>query len=101
MGTDMNTYQHRIQQTQQLPDHSTLEYLALGLLADAGQVAGRTQKAVRECGGIVDADTFVDLQRNLGDVLVGVAALATHLGVSMNSLAQTSLDRLEGVDGGY
>jgi NTP pyrophosphatase (non-canonical NTP hydrolase) len=71
-----------------------LTYPALGLLSEAGEVAGKIKKVIRDNGGIIDEAKKADIAAELGDVLWYVSQISTELGVSLADVAQSNLDKL-------
>ena len=69
-------------------------YPALGLAEEAGEVAGKYAKAVRDNAGIIDEERKKEIVKELGDVLWFVSELATCLGVTLGEVAQKNLDKL-------
>lgn len=67
--------------------------LVLGLVEEAGEVAGKFKKRLR-------GDDFEDftsmITKELGDVLWYLAVLADHLGINMDEIATSNLDKLAG-----
>jgi NTP pyrophosphatase (non-canonical NTP hydrolase) len=75
-------------------------YPALGLASEAGEVADKIKKLIRDENIKFDGNEELhDRQRaeilyELGDVLWYVAALSRDLGVSLNELAHMNLEKL-------
>lgn len=69
-------------------------YPALGLAEEAGEVAGKFAKAIRDNGGVIDEDRKREIVKELGDVCWFVAELCTCLGVSLEDVMQKNLDKL-------
>jgi NTP pyrophosphatase (non-canonical NTP hydrolase) len=89
-------YQKATRQTAIYPDEfqgTPVVYLALGLAGEAGEVAGKVKKIIRDgpSGGGVNA-----LADELGDVLWYVARLADELGFDLSTIAQLNVDKLKG-----
>jgi len=74
-----------------LPTALNDQYLSLGLVGEAGEVASLFAKAVRDSKGLVNQD---NLKKELGDVLWFVAVLAQHYNIDMNDLAIGNINKL-------
>lgn len=74
---------------------SPLLYPVLGLTEEAGEVAGKFAKAVREEGGVITPERFLAVCSELGDVVWFVAEICTCLGVSFSSILEGNLEKLE------
>lgn len=70
-------------------------YPALGLSEEAGEVAGKFAKAIRDCNGKIDSERKEAIIKELGDVCWFVAELATLLDVNLSDVMQGNLDKLE------
>ena len=90
---NMNEYQERAAKTAVYPKDKALEYLALGLVSEAGEVAGKVKKYLRG-----DDVTFGELRDQLeaecGDVIWYLAQLNDLMGVPLGDTAQTNLQKL-------
>ncbi len=69
-------------------------YPTLGLAGEAGEVAEKIKKILRDRSGQIDAAAKAEVSKELGDVLWYVAQLATELGLSLPAIAQENLDKL-------
>jgi NTP pyrophosphatase (non-canonical NTP hydrolase) len=69
-------------------------YPALGLCGEAGEVAEKIKKIVRDKDGFVDATDRAAVAKELGDVLWYVAALCKEFQLDMGEVAQGNLDKL-------
>ena len=93
----MNDYQLEAIKTAKYPTDKALEYCVLGLTSEAGEVAGKLKKYIR------DDDTSLPLSNKrhdelvseLGDVLWYVAMIAKELNVSLNEVALNNISKLE------
>lgn len=89
-------YQGRSRATAVYPAHDpSFVYPALGLAGEAGEVSEKLKKIIRDKGGRLDDESRDALQKELGDVLWYVAQLATELGLSLESIANANLAKLE------
>jgi len=97
---DFNDYQTKSRKTAGYPaiGHSVI-YPTLGLVNEAGEVAGKIKKVFRDKGGEISAETREALKAELGDVLWYIAQVATELGLSLDEIAEYNIaklyDRLE------
>lgn len=91
---DMDIYQKFTRSTAIYPGAgefaiSSLSYTTLGLNGEAGEVAEKVKKFIRD--GELNRD---DLVKELGDVLWYLARLSDDLGVSLNQVAVVNRDKL-------
>ena len=91
---DMDIYQKFTRSTAIYPGAgefsiSSLSYTALGLNGEAGEIAEKVKKFIRD--GELNRD---DLVKELGDVLWYLARLSDDLGVSLNQVAGVNRDKL-------
>lgn len=68
---------------------------ALGLASEAGEVAGKVYKVLRDNGGDLNQETKLALVMELGDVLWNLSQLASDLGVPLGTVAVLNLDKLD------
>lgn len=92
---DLRTYQLRSRETARYPGAGSNHlYPTLGLCGEAGEVADKVKKVMRDRGGVFDAEVRDDLRLELGDVLWYVAQLATELGLDLEDVATANLEKL-------
>ena len=92
---DFQHYQERCRATARYPDAGANPiYPTLGLCGEAGEVADKVKKVLRDRQGNFSSEVIADLQLELGDVLWYVAQLATELGLELEQIAQANLDKL-------
>lgn len=87
-------YQKEAQKTALYPKAYRLLYPTLGLTGEAGELANKVKKVLRDQGGSLTEETLEALVAELGDVLWYVAQVATDLGVSLERVAQQNLAKL-------
>ena len=72
-----------------------VEYCILGLVGEAGELANKFKKVIRDDYGHMTLDKRNDLLSELGDVCWYVARLAHELGYSMETVMQHNMDKLK------
>ncbi len=92
---ELTDYQERSRVTAVYPDAgANLLYPTLGLCGEAGEVAEKIKKMVRDDGGVLSAQRRDALAAELGDVLWYVAQLATEAGLGLDAIAADNLAKL-------
>lgn len=98
MTVDLNEYQEQSQRTAFYPDQGGvggLLYATLGLTGEAGEVANKVKKVLRDQEGHLSSEQATALADELGDVLWYVAAVADELGFSLAGVAGRNLYKLD------
>lgn len=85
----LNEYQERAMRTC-MDESKNLNYMALGLASEAGEVAGKVKKLIRD--GHLDKRAAL---KELGDVMWYVAGCAEQLGYTLEDVARVNLLKLE------
>ena len=88
-------YQKKSRETALYPDvgHNFV-YPTLGLVGEAGEVADKLKKTIRDDGGILTEEKRREVGKELGDVLWYVAQVASEMGLSLNDVAEGNLEKL-------
>lgn len=91
----LEEYQINAQKTALYPEAYRLLYPTLGLVGEAGELANKVKKVLRDHEGHLTPEVREALVLELGDVLWYVAQVATDLGVSLEEVAQRNLAKLQ------
>lgn len=92
----LNEYQDKAKET--LIKHGPaidLAHLALGLNGEAGEVAEKVKKVLRDKGGKYTVADLKAIKDELGDVLWHVALMAEYCGYTLEFVANSNLNKLE------
>ena len=92
---DFNDYQTKSRGTAKYPaiGHAVI-YPTLGLVNEAGEVAGKIKKVFRDKDGELSAEPREALTAELGDVLWYLAQVATELNLSLDEIAEYNITKL-------
>ncbi len=69
-------------------------YPTLGLSGEAGEVADKIKKVLRDQDGKLEDATRTEIEKELGDVLWYIAQIATELGLSLERVAAENIKKL-------
>lgn len=92
---DFNNYQKLAKSTAVFPEDSAVVYTVLGLVSEAGEVADKVKKVIRDKNGVFDQPTKDAIKAELGDVLWYVAVAADAFGFDMHDVASSNIDKLQ------
>ncbi len=90
----LNEYQEGARRTAIYPSNQNIIYPTLGLTGEAGEVADKVKKVIRDNDQEFTTERKRDIALELGDVLWYAASLAHDLGYSLEEIAQMNLDKL-------
>jgi NTP pyrophosphatase (non-canonical NTP hydrolase) len=71
-----------------------LFHLTMGLTGEAGEVAEKVKKIIRDHNSDISKLDVPNINKELGDVLWHIAVLADYFGLSFNELAKNNIDKL-------
>jgi NTP pyrophosphatase (non-canonical NTP hydrolase) len=93
-----NEYQQRASRLAIYPSERGIEYVALGLASEAGEVAGKIKKQIRDGKNWTGEQREEHRQRivdELGDVVWYVSELARQLDVPLETVLANNIFKLE------
>ena len=82
-----NEYQEKCKATAIYPKKDAIAYLSLGLVSEAGEVAGKVKKNIRD-------GTESNVASEIGDVLWYCAMLANELNANLGKIMEDNLYKL-------
>jgi NTP pyrophosphatase (non-canonical NTP hydrolase) len=91
-----NEYQEAASRTAGYPTPGGIPFIypTLGLAGEAGEVAEKIKKVIRDEGGVVSEQKRTEIQKELGDVLWYVSEVARQLGLKLDDVARLNIEKL-------
>jgi len=88
-------YQDKACETAIFPKHKAMEYLTLGLTGEAGEIANKVKKFIRD-GATKDEYLAkrIEIGYEIGDVLWYCAVLAEELEMNLGHIMEKNLEKL-------
>ncbi len=90
----LNEYQEGARRTAIYPAESKIIYPTLGLTGEAGEVADKVKKVIRDNNGEFSDEKKKQIALELGDVMWYAASLSHDLGYTLEEICQMNLDKL-------
>ena len=88
-------YQGFARETAVYPDVGhNITYAVLGLCGEAGEVAEKVKKAIRDDHGTIHPERKEAIKKELGDLLWYIAATCSELDISLEDVATGNLNKL-------
>lgn len=93
---NLDDYQRDAEKTAIYPTDGIngLAYVSLGLVGEAGEIANKVKKILRDSNGSMTEDTRMALVGEVGDVLWYVAMLAKELDTPLSQIAEWNIEKL-------
>ena len=93
---DFKTYQKKARLTAQYPDLGFNNiYPTLGLVGEAGEVAEKVKKVIRDKNGIFDEESKNGIKKELGDILWYLSNFCTEFDFNLEDVALLNLEKLK------
>lgn len=91
----LNEYQEKALKTAIFPRDNEIPYLALALCGEAGEVADKVKKVIRDKDkNFNDQETRLNLAMEVGDCLWYLANIAKSLGFTLYEIAFLNIDKI-------
>lgn len=87
-------YEQKAMETALEYGDQAFNYGGLGLTSEAGEVAGKLKRVIREEDNIVTDEMREILKKELGDVLWYVNFLSVKLGIPLKDIATANIEKL-------
>jgi len=92
---NFDVYQQESRKTwNEIPMNHSIVYPTMGMVNEAGEVAGKVKKIFRDRGGEITESDREALKQELGDVLWYMAQICTELNLSLQEVAEANLTKL-------
>lgn len=92
---DIQEYQERALATAAYGEGDKIIYPVLGLNGEAGEVAEKVKKVLRDKGGKFGPEERIEILKEIGDVLWYCNALANDLDSSLEEIMEMNILKLE------
>lgn len=91
----LKDYQEKCLETAVYPGvGENMFYPVLGLAGETGEVCENIKKAVRDDGGLITKERKQTILKELGDVMWYISAVCSELGISLEDVAKTNIEKL-------
>ena len=92
---DFNKYQKLAKKTAVYPNiGKNFTYPTIGLMGEAGEVANKIKKLIRDDGSKITKERREELKAEIGDMLWYIAQLSTELGLKLSDVAKYNIEKL-------
>ena len=92
---DFDEYQKVSRKTAIYPNRGkNYVYPTLGLVGEAGEVAEKVKKLIRDKKGKISDEFRKEIEKEMGDVFWYLAQLATEFNLSLDSIARKNIKKL-------
>ena len=92
--SDLDMYQQVAKQTAIYPREQAIIYPTLGLTGEAGEVANKVKKIIRDDGFKNNEIMVQEISAEIGDCLWYISVLADDIGCKLSDIANANLEKL-------
>ena len=93
--SDLDMYQKVALTTAIYPREQAIIYPTLGLAGEAGEVANKVKKIIRDGSDSKDEKLVSEIKAEIGDCLWYIAVLASDFDIKLSDIASANLEKLE------
>ncbi len=93
---ELNEYQKAALSTAIYPNDNNISYLALAICGEAGELADKVKKVIRDKNGQFYIADLSAIALELGDMLWYAANLAKVLGYDLSDIAKMNIEKING-----
>ena len=93
--SDLDMYQQVAKTTAIYPREQAIIYPTLGLTGEAGEVANKVKKIIRDGTSKNNENLVQEISAEIGDCLWYISVLADDIGVKLSDIANSNLEKLE------
>jgi len=90
----LNDYQKMALETAIYPNEYKVIYPALGMAGEAGEVADKVKKIIRDNNSKISNEKALEIAKEVGDVLWYCATMANDLGFDLETIAKMNYQKL-------
>jgi len=92
--SDLDMYQKVAITTAIYPREQAIIYPTLGLTGEAGEVANKVKKIIRDGSNSKDERLVSEIKSEIGDCLWYIAVLASDFNIKLSDIASSNLEKL-------
>jgi len=92
--SDLDMYQKVAKTTAIYPREQAIIYPTLGLTGEAGEVANKVKKIIRDGSNSKNEKLVSEIKSEIGDCLWYIAVLASDFDIKLSDIASTNLEKL-------
>ena len=92
--SDLDMYQKVALTTAIYPREQAIIYPTLGLTGEAGEVANKVKKIIRDGSNKNDDSMVSEIKSEIGDCLWYIAVLANDFDIKLSDIASTNIEKL-------
>ena len=92
--SDLDMYQEVAKTTAIYPREQAIIYPTLGLTGEAGEVANKVKKIIRDGSNKDDDNLVSEIKAEIGDCLWYIAVLADDFNIKLSDIASANIEKL-------